>query len=142
MNDAIFSLIFHVEDTLLDALHLVLLMDVAPVVDALLLSIAPVHERRAPPPLLGDDRFGIVVAEAAAVLFLIELAHLPRLVDKVGGQIFEFREPVANVIAALIVVLALLDDIEPVQPSTRHASRCAPVLEGDMKKKGNVDGCQ
>eukprot|EP00964_Phaeocystis_antarctica_P034065 scaffold19370_cov56-Phaeocystis_antarctica.AAC.3 len=55
--------------------------------------------------LVHDDRLGVVLADDAARRLLVGNRRLPRLVDVLGGQLGELRQPVAHVVAVLVPLL-------------------------------------
>ena len=52
-----------------------------------------------------DDRLGVVLADDAAGRLLVGDRRLPRLVDVLGGELGELRQPLADVRAVLVVLL-------------------------------------
>mmetsp|Transcript_18113 Transcript_18113/g.49413 ORF Transcript_18113/g.49413 Transcript_18113/m.49413 type:complete len:272 (+) Transcript_18113:100-915(+) len=70
----------------------------------------------------------IVDTKSHAKLLLLKLRHLPRFMNVVVRNVLKLRQPMANVVSVLIVVLALLHNVEPIDPTTSHSSTRAPIV--------------
>jgi len=118
-----------------DAFHLVLLVSVllavvgstlfsllllSPIIVSTIIAVQWLGRRH--------DRIRIINAKLTIELGLLELRHFPRLVNKFGWHILQFRKPESYVVAMLVVIFALLHNVEAVQPSTCHTGGRAPAL--------------
>jgi hypothetical protein len=68
-------------------------------------------------------------------LGLLELSHFPRFVDEFRGNVLQLGEPASHIIAILVVIFALLYNVEAVQATTRHTRGCAPVLARSWEQR-------
>ena len=74
------------------------------------------------------DWVGIIHTKSYVELGLLELRHFPRLVDEFLGYVLELGQPTSHVIAVLVIIFALLYNIEAIQATTRYTRSRAPVL--------------